>query len=205
MEREALLVILTNAAIAVFGMVALIYTASVTGLTTAYMAGAAVGAVGAVIVLRREFLGVVKNFDTKLVRPIMTSAWPLVFMGVLGPLMFNADIIMIGWWHGPEAVGLYASSQRIVQLLQVIPGMLAVSMLPAIARFAGKGDVAQVRTLTEQSMAHMFMLIIPAVIGGMVLAEPIIRLIFGAEFVPGVRAFQILILGTLILFPGRLT
>ena len=80
---------------------------------------------------------------------------------------------------------------------------IATATLPAVSRFAAERDTTAVRTTIADGMSLMLMLNVPAAIGLIVLAHPIVRLIFErGAFTPGdtaatAAALQLYALGLL--------
>lgn len=204
MELEAFANTVTNVAITAAGFIILSFSATAYSLTMVYALAGSVGALFAVFLLRKEFRGAFSNFRRSLLRPLITAALPIALMGLLGAFMLNTDMIMLGWLRTPEELGFYSSAQKIVQVLYVIPGILASAIFPVLARLIGQARHRDVRTLMERTITAAFLVAIPLTIGGAVLAKPIMSFLYGAEYIPGAAAFQFLIATTLIAFPGTL-
>ncbi|HDH31636.1 MAG TPA: hypothetical protein ENH26_02585, partial [Candidatus Wolfebacteria bacterium] len=157
-----------------------------------------------VIILRNQFLKVFLFFKKSLAKQIIKDAWPMAFSATLGIFMLNTDIIMLGWWRTAEEIGYYSVSQRIVKLLYTLPALLAVGIFPTLSRLIKQNEKQKAKNLSEKIMTLIFLMAIPLVIGGVILGQPIIELIFGQEYLPAVPAFQILIISLLVIFSGPL-
>ena len=204
MELEALIMILTNTAITAFGFIALYFYIDSQSLALSYAIATAIGALAAIIILKSEFKTIISKFDKNLIVPIIGSAWPILLTGIIGALMFNTDIIMLGWWKTAEEIGVYSASQKIVLLLYALPAILASAFFPALSRLIGKGDNNKIKELMEKSVSVVFFIAVPLAIGGVILGKPIIELIYGKEYLPSVPIFQILIATSFIIFPSTL-
>lgn len=203
MEVEAGINITTNLAILVLGMGVLLAAPSAYALMAAYTLGTGIGMVLALWKLRAYFYRFWTRVDRTLMRPIVLEAWPFGVAGLLSTVMLNTDAIMIGWLRTTEEVGFYAVAQRILLLLYLLPGFLAVSSFPAMARFAVENR-ERFRMLLEKALHAVYLLAFPLTVGGILTATPLITFLFGEEYAPAGAAFQIL-LGTLILvFPGNI-
>ncbi len=201
MEWEALIVTFMNVAIAVAGFIILQFSASAHALFYAYITSVGTAALLSAIILRKQFIQIFKSVDVQLMKKIAASAWPIAFAGMLGIFMLNTDIIMLGWWRSAQEIGYYSAGQRIVQVLYTIPALFASGIFPILSRFITRGEQERERELNEKSFSFAYMVAIPLVTGGIILARPIIELVFGAEYLPTVPAFQILIATLLITFP----
>ena len=204
MEREALIVIVMNITIAVAGFIILSISPTAKSLILSYIASVGASVILSVIILRNQFLKVFLFFKKSLAKQIIKDAWPMAFSATLGIFMLNTDIIMLGWWRTAEEIGYYSVSQRIVKLLYTLPALLAVGIFPTLSRLIKQNEKQKAKNLSEKIMTLIFLMAIPLVIGGVILGQPIIELIFGQEYLPAVPAFQILIISLLVIFSGPL-
>lgn len=204
MELEALVMILTNTAITLFGFIALYLYLNSQSLSWSYAVATAVGALASVIILKDEFKSVITKFDKRLVAPLIGAAWPILLTGAVGALAFNIDTVMLGWWRTAEEIGLYSAGQKIVFLLYSLPAVLASAFFPALSRLIGQKEENKIKQLMEKSVAAAFLTAVPMTIGGIILAEPIIELLYGKEYLPAVPTFQILVATFLVIFPSTM-
>ncbi|HEY97630.1 MAG TPA: flippase [Dehalococcoidia bacterium] len=140
--------------------------------------------------------------DAILARPSLTPSmrrafkYSLIMMGVWGIQYFmrqRAEILFLGIFNPGEDVGFYTiaflvSSATIGTVLQVFSTVL----IPAVSEQVGRGDMARVRSIYLTSARYLMILGIPMAIGGIILAGPIIRLVYGIEYEPAIILLQIL-------------
>ncbi len=193
MEWETGLYILTNLAIVAFGFLFLRLHPTVRAFTFSYALGTGVGMAATYFVLRGDLKRIVSDVSVKLIKPILNSAWPFAISAILGVLMINTDILIIGALRSATDVGFYSAGQRIVQLLYLIPSILTTSILPTFSRAAGK-DPGKMRAVLERVLSSLFLVAIPIVAGGILLGPQIISFVFGKEYLPATAPFQILLL-----------
>ena len=201
MEIEAGVNIFTNFAILLLGGAALIFRPTSALLTIGYTAGSAIGLLALIFVLRKHIKNIWRSFRKDLVKPILTEAWPFALAGLLGTIMLNTDMIMLGIFRGAEEVGFYAAAQKIILLLYLLPGFLSVSLFPSFARLA-KTDNEKLRRVLEKGISAAFLMAFPLAVGGAILAPKIIELIYGAPYLPAASAFSILLFTFFLVFPG---
>jgi O-antigen/teichoic acid export membrane protein len=201
MEIEATITILTNIAIVVFGVLTLFVFPTSQAVTIAYTVGSGVGLLTALILLRSQLNNLWKDFDSKLILPILKSAWPFGILGLLTGVMINTDTIMIGWYNNAEAIGFYSAAQRPIQLLYLLPSLFATSLFPTFSRLAHI-DKEKFRRIFESAVAAMILMALPIIVGGLIVAPQIISLLFGTDYLPSTTAFQILLATILIVFPA---
>ncbi|MBI5147920.1 MAG: flippase [Parcubacteria group bacterium] len=204
MELEAGIGVFTNAAIVACGFAFLFLDGTAFALAAAYAVGSGTGLVVAAYLLRKHFQNLRQNFDRSLIKPIMISAWPFGLMGVMGALMINTDIIMLGWLRSAAEVGYYSAAQKPVQLLYVLPTLLATSVFPALSRFVKNGDNKAAKKTIEESLGVVLLLAVPLAAGGVLFGNEIINLLFGDGYAASAASFKLLMLTVLIVFPSSL-
>ena len=203
MESEAFTKTITNILIVGFGFLFLTLSKTATSLAWSYTLGSAIGFFIMIWTLRSYFKDVFSNFSKKLLWPIFSAAWPFALSGLLGGIMINTDIIMLGWWRTAEEIGFYGVTQRIVQTFYILPALLSTSIFPAFARLA-KNDNDKFRQILEKSIGVVFMVGLPIVLGGIILGKEIILTLFGNAYLPAVTTFKTLLLTLLFIFPVML-
>jgi O-antigen/teichoic acid export membrane protein len=112
---------------------------------------------------------------------------------------------MLGWWRTAPEIGFYSASQKIVQFLYILPAVLTSAIFPVLSRLIGQKDSGEkIKLLLEKSVLAVLLIAVPLTVGGIILAKPIIELIYGREYLSAVLSFQLLIVTTLIIFPATL-
>lgn len=203
MQIEAGVQIFTNIAIVALGFMFLTVNKTSQALAFAYAAGSGIGLVAIFYTLHRHFRNLFRNFKFSLIKPIILTAWPFGLMGLMGAIMLNTDIIMLGWLRSAEEVGYYSAAQKIIQLLYVLPTLVATSIFPVIARMVAQNAVF-VKTTLEKATAIIILISIPVTLIGLIFAGPIINLLYGSEYAPAVLTFRILMATILIVYPSTL-
>ncbi len=193
MELEALITTVTNVAITIFGFIILRKIPTAGALVTTYALSAGTGTLLAVFLLRHELRSILSRFKKELLKPILILAWPIALVSLTSVLMLNVDIIMLGFFKTAQDVGLYSAGQKIVQLLYVFPAILAASLYPVFARFVGQKNNERVKELMENGVAMSLLLAIPLATGGIILAQSIIRFLYGASYGAAAPIFQALL------------
>lgn len=201
MEIEAIAGVATNAAIVTLGFALLFGGSGSRGLAFAYAAGSGLGLAAIFFALRRHVGNLLRHAKKELVGAIIKTAWPFGLLGLLGVIMLNTDIIMLGSLVTPEEVGFYAAAQKIIQLLYVLPALFSISVFPALAR-AASSNPESARRILEQSVALAIAVAVPIALLGVFLGDWIIPFLFGKAYMPAAAVFKILSLTVLIVYPA---
>lgn len=204
MEWEAIVTLILNVSIAVFGFIILRAHPTPKALTYAYVFSSGMGAFSAVFFLRKEFAKLISSFRKTLFKPILMAALPIAVSGFFGIFMLNTDYVILGWMRSAAEIGFYAAAQKIIQLLYVLPGLVATGIFPSTSRLIGEENHENVKSINEQAIVLMLLIALPLAIGGVILAQPIIVFLYGGEYLPAVLAFQLLIATAPFVFIGTI-
>ena len=201
MQYEGIDEILTNLCITGFGIYFLILSPTSQNLALGYLLGIIIGFLAIAFALKSRFKISISEFDSSLIKPILKSSLPFALASFLGAIMLNTDLIMLGWMRSSEEVGFYSAAQKPVQALYTLASLFAISIFPALTK-AVKENLIDAKKLLERTVSVSFSVAIPLSLGGLILGDQIINLLFGAQYQPSAVAFQILMLTTLIIYPS---
>lgn len=115
-------------------------------------------------------------------REIIVRSWPLAVTITLNLLYLRADILFLNWFKGEAVVGLYGAAYKVIDVLTSLPFLLIGLLLPLLARSWAAGQRSNFDFLVSNSLNALLIAVCPLIIGGQLLAGPIIRLIAGPEF-----------------------
>ncbi len=203
MEIEAGINIFTNFAITLLGFIALWQYHTSTSLAWAYTLGSGAGFFAIFYILRGHFSHLLRHFTPALIKPIFTTAWPFGLLGIMGAIMTNTDIIMLGWLRTAEEVGYYSAAQKLILLAYVLPALLASATFPALSRLA-KTAPENAKKLLWKTIKISLWAALAVIIGGLVFGQFAFTLLYGEEYQPGLAPFFILLFSTILVFPGTL-
>ncbi len=140
-----------------------------------------------------------RHIDRSEMGYLVRNAAPLFGATVLSLLFHRMDILMLGKMATPEEVGLYTAAVRIIDVLVLVPRILATAVYPALRRHRDE-DPAKMRELVAESTR--LTLVACSVVGLVtwIVAPFALRVTPGPEFVPA--AFVLRVLSWGILFQG---
>lgn len=191
MEREMVVKVILNFIILILGIILININPLPISIAIAYAVGSAVSVVLIVIILWKNISEYITRTNFKTLKLVIKTTIPLAIVTLIGSIMANTDIYMLGIWRTPEDIGIYSVAQRFYQFILIIPSMLATVTLPLMARLANYDD-EKFKNIIE-TILHVFMaLIIPIALGGVILASQIIPLVFGIEYMEAIPVLQIL-------------
>ncbi|MEN9342169.1 MAG: hypothetical protein RIQ54_425 [Candidatus Parcubacteria bacterium] len=200
MEIEAFIQIATNILIVVAGFIALRISATEESLAWGYALGTGVGMVLAFVPFASYFRNFRAKFSLSLVWSILARSWSLGVMSLLGSLLINTDMIMIGWYRSLEDVGIYSAANRIVQLVYILPAPIATAFFPQLVR--AFGDPKRFSFILQKSFLILTLLSVPFTIGGALLSGQILQFLYGTKYDAGAASFILLNLTYIPIFFG---
>lgn len=121
-------------------------------------------------------------YNQQLWREIVSRSWPLAVTITLNLLYLRADILFLNWFKGEAAVGLYGAAYKVIDVLTSLPFLIIGLLLPLLARSWAAGQRARFDFLISSAINILIMAVCPLIIGGQLLARPIIRLVAGSDF-----------------------
>lgn len=156
-----------------------------------------------VFLFSQRFLKIRLGFDRKYWKYVIKESFPIAASIVLGLIYFKIDTIMLSVMKTPHEVGIYGVAYKILEILIVFPGMFISTMLPLFSRTATE-DFKKFKSLSQYSLNFLILFMVPVVIGGFLLARPLIILLSGQSFAASADALKILIIATGVIFIGNL-
>lgn len=202
MELEGILTFITEACIALFAIGIFVFSPSPFLLSLAYAFGSGLGTIFVFLAIWKYARKIIGSFKKELVWPIVETSLAFAMVGIFGALMINTDSVILGFFKSAYDLGLYAVAQRPVQLLYILPAIIAVSIFPIVSHSAHNKKHEQSRKILEFSLIASLAIALPIAIGGIILAQPLMLLLFGAEYHGAVLCFQLLLSTVLFVFPG---
>jgi O-antigen/teichoic acid export membrane protein len=111
-----------------------------------------------------------------------------------------ADTLVIRGLLGAAATGAYGAAYRLFVVLQFVPSIYVDAVYRTLADLAHRAP-ERFAAFVERSAAILLVLGLPLAFGGVSLASPIMRTIFGTGFGPASDAFRVLLLSLPLSFP----
>lgn len=129
---------------------------------------------------------------------IRTSAiyWVLA---VLGVVYFRVDLIMLDLMIGGDSVGFYAGAFRVLEVLAVPSALVMGVLFPRFARLQGR-DPDAARRLYLSSLKLLVWGGIGLAVIGMVLARPLVTLLFSSAYLESTGPLLWLMLALVFMF-----
>ncbi|MFA5947947.1 MAG: flippase [Candidatus Gracilibacteria bacterium] len=148
------------------------------------------------------------RFDFDIWKDVFIKALPYGLALILNTFYFRINSILISFIRGQEEVGIYAVAMRILEQLSILPLYFMNSVLPVLTKSLNTKEDGKYKRIISYSFDFLSALSLPAVVGGFILAYPIIFIVSTPEFLSRLSegfygsdmAFKILIFASLFQF-----
>ncbi|WP_135366101.1 flippase [Halosimplex halophilum] len=202
------MVVVTEVAnlIFIFGLVSLGLGAigAIAGYTLAYCLSFFLGAAVFYTQFYRS-LPTDSSFDINLAGEILKYNFSLALTSGANAIEKETDTVLIGFFLGPSMVGFYALGKRIANRARAPAEALGFTLAPMYTEAKLSEGSTEAGHIYRQALVNILVLYVPAVVGLVLVARPVVKYIFGSEFLPAVPVIRLLALLTLFQSIGYIT
>ncbi len=124
--------------------------------------------------------------------PLIRTALPFGITSLALTFNFYADTVILSLFATAAVVGWYGVAYRLVFTLVSLADGFLQAATPSLAR-EHQHNPDDVRRWSQQSVEWMLVLSLPIAIGGTILAEHLLGLLYGAAFIPSAQVLRFII------------
>jgi O-antigen/teichoic acid export membrane protein len=132
-------------------------------------------------------------------KPTFKEALPFGLSGFFVTIYYWIDSVMLSLMVNNEVVGWYNAAYRIIMVFLFIPIVINTAIFPAMSKFYISSKQS-LRIAYEKYFNYMIIIGIPLGIGTTLLANRVILLIYGTEYINSIPALQILVWSSVMIF-----
>lgn len=160
------------------------------GYAVAYLVTAAVGAA---VLYHRFYRGAeaAATPTAGLSRRILEYSVPLTATRGANVLDKKVDSVLLGVLVNVTAVGYYTVAKQVADFIAMPASSFGYTLSPEIGKQKSDRRVDRAARLYERSLKYVLLVYVPAVVGLVVVAEPMIRYVFGPDYLPAVPVVQV--------------
>jgi O-antigen/teichoic acid export membrane protein len=184
---------------AAVGILALLQGAGVVAVCAIYLAGAALGFALALWLLLRKIARPGLRVEPGRWLPLMRAAFAIGLAGVFAVVFFRIDTAMLAAFEPKNVVGKYGAAYRLLEATLFVSWSVGAAVYPVFSRL-NVTSVPPVARVFQRSLKLSVALTLPLAAGGLVLARPLIRLLYGASYGSAATALRLLT-PTIALYP----
>jgi len=123
---------------------------------------------------------------------ILAPALTIGFSLAMGLLNYNFDSVLLGFLRGPSVVGWYNAAYRMLVVGLSVALTYFTGLFPMLSRLYVQ-DRDEFRLLVRRTSELWLVFVAPLVVGGTLLAAPVIRFLYGAAYDNSVAPLRILL------------
>ncbi len=191
MEYEAAITILANIIRTTMGLSVLFLGYGLIELALIFVFSAVLEVLFSILVCSKKFIKPQIEFDLTFWKNSAKIALPLSITGISLIIYTRTDTIMLSAMKGDAAVGWYNAAYNLVLGFKPIPQLMMNALFPLMSRYC-KSSKDSLNLISELSFKILFILGLPIALGMTILADKIIHIFYGIEFINSVIVLQIL-------------
>jgi O-antigen/teichoic acid export membrane protein len=192
MQKLLYVQIIHYGGMAVSALVTIYFHLRLGGLVTGYVLA---GSLGTLLALMLVIMGKVRlslELDVPFLIRLLKRSLPLFGAIAMTTIYTNADTLIIGRMLGPEAVGFYQGAYKFLFVFQSV-NLVNTAFFPQLSIYVKSGNHPALRRLHRGITLFTLFLLLPAAFSAILLAKPIITLIYGEKMLPAIAPMQFLI------------
>lgn len=192
MEMISISLVIQRILTAGVGIAVLLAGGGVAAVSVVFAVGALIGLLVATQVLRRFVVAVRWELDLSRWLPILKTGAPIGLAALLFMVLLRLDVTLLGLLAGGEdnsEVGIYGAAFRLVEATLFISWAFTASTMPWLARQTRDADVARGYELGLKAITSV---LTPIGLGFILLASPLIDLLYGPDYSEAVLPLRLL-------------
>lgn len=169
------------------------------GAVAAWISAAIISIVPLIFLLRQQGASFWPRWDLAIMRQMLHFG----LRGYLGNLLqffnYRLDLLIVNFFVGAAAVGIYSVSTRMAETLWFLPSAVGFVIMPKAASTSAK----KMNQFTPVVFALTMLVTLVGALFLVILGRPFIRIIFGDEFMSAYVPLLILLPGVVLLGGGK--
>ncbi len=144
------------------------------------------------------------TWNAEVFKIFFVTALPFALAGLIGRLYSYSDSLLMSKMLTAKELGWWSVPYKITFAFQFIPVALSASVYPVFSSLF-LTDKSSVGPLFEKSWRYLFAIIFPVSFGLIAVAEPVIKRVFGAQYIPSILPLRILLISLIFGFLSFIT
>jgi O-antigen/teichoic acid export membrane protein len=137
-------------------------------------------------------------------KKIWQRAWPIALTSLLTLVYFKADTVILSVFRSESEVGIYGATYKVLEIIGTFPHMFLGLVLPVLTTAYLTNNRERFKRIYQKVFDFFLIISIPLIVGASFLADRVMVLIAGPEFLVSGAVLKILIWATAIIFFGSL-
>lgn len=147
----------------------------------------------ATFIFVRRFIALRLAWDTHIIRDMIIRATPIAISIIFNLVYLKADTLILSFQRPIAEVGFYGVAYRVIDILMMIPVMMMGVILPIATAAWVAGDHERISRILQKTFDAFLIFALPILLGGLLVAEPLMILVGGKDFAPSAAPLRILL------------
>ena len=143
-------------------------------------------------------------FDWSIWKDIMRKSWPIAISIIFNVVYLKGDTLLLTFFRNQTEVGLYGAAYRVIDILSQMAMMIMGVMLPILAYHWSRNLKEEFKKYYQQSFDIIMLLALPMMMGIIMTASQVMRIVAGQEFIESGRPLQILAIAIFGVYLGAI-
>lgn len=133
----------------------------------------------------------IDDFKSMDIKQHLKPAFKVYILNLTIGIYTQLSVLLLGFMQTNADVGYYSMAQKIVSVLNSIMLTLATVLLPRLSKFVGNKDINEFKVLGDKAISFVLAISLPICVGLIILAKPIVYLLFGELYESSILVLQI--------------
>lgn len=143
----------------------------------------------------RKFIKLKFSFDWPLWRKIFKRTWPVALAIIFNLIYLRADTLILSLFKSQSTVGLYGAAYQVIDVLVVFPLMFMGLIMPIMSERWSTKNKEGFKDSLQKAFDSIIIFIVPLVVGTWFLADKVMTVVGGSEFILSGSILRILVFG----------
>lgn len=128
------------------------------------------------------------TIDRQIVTPLLRESLPYLYSAIAVVAYMKIDVVMLGYLSSNAETGIYSLTQKLSEVLYIVPVVLIDSAYPTLARrFLDSGETRHGQLLFDLAFGGALL----ATLTALAVAAPVIATLFGDAYRPSAEIFHL--------------
>lgn len=181
-------------------ILSIVFDYGIIALLVSLAASSFIFSVIGLLIVHYRFAKLSFRFDSVFIRTILLSTFYFVINDVFITIFFKIDSVMLSFFKGDVFNAEYTAAYNLIySSAVVIPAVLSAVLYPVLTRFYNT-DVKKFKENIPHILKYYIVISFPVIAFFMILAEPLLDIIYDGKYNDSVFVFQVLAVGVLFVF-----
>jgi O-antigen/teichoic acid export membrane protein len=144
------------------------------------------------MIFHRQIASLSWSFDGNVIRELVRNVPVFGTIFVVAALYMRTDVFILSKMATLAAVGYYTTGYRLFSIAQVVPKSFNTSIYPVLSKLFHH-SAESFQKANSLSIRYILVAMLPMAAGIQGVAEPLVRLLFGKDFLPAASVLKVVI------------